>query len=704
MKNILLLPIYIIISISSTHAQWDFVNPLPFTYGISCSFFNSDSVGWVAGLDGIMHKTTDGGKTWKRQITNLPESHTLTSIYFINKDTGWTVGLVGHILKTTDGGEHWVAQNSGTQEWLYSVKFVSNNTGYVIGISGIALKTTNGGAQWTVLPSTHAYLYSSQAFSENVLLAFGSVYNINNFPAIIKTTDGGISWQSRKVDSTAYGDLVSCSFIDTLKGWTVGKYGLGYKTTDGGITWMKGIPDSIALSNYSCVSFKDSLNGCISGSYDSLILITSDGGKNWERIPLNSLYNISNVFYTENRLFATGDSGTILYSTDMGLNWNSLNKFVTHSDLQGASFPDLHNVWAVGYPGVIIKSTDAGLTWNQQQSNSTSILYSVLFTDSLNGITCGSGNTILRTTDGGATWDSIIIDSTGNNFNSLFFIDNMNGYCGGTDKRGRSIIFKTTDGGLSWNYLSIIPNEYGLTRMYFKDTLNGWAGCINMYRTTDGGKTWNLQITTSGSIQTIQFIDPLNGWMLSYGELHRTTDGGITWSSYLVKTYVGNACWFVSVSEGWMCGAYGSLYHTTNGGQSWTLQSYSSPGLNYITFNGNTGVAFGDYGTILRTTNGGISFVNNKGISNIVDYNLYQNYPNPFNPNTTIKYFLSKGGQIKITLYNILGSNVATILNEYKQAGSYSIQFNGSNLASGIYFYRLEAGQFSQVKKMILIK
>jgi len=81
-----------------------------------------------------------------------------------------------------------------------------------------------------------------------------------------------------------------------------------------------------------------------------------------------------------------------------------------------------------------------------------------------------------------------------------------------------------------------------------------------------------------------------------------------------------------------------------------------------------------------------------------------QNYPNPFNPTTTIKYSLPKAGNVKLTVYNAIGSKVATIVNEYKTAGIYSVQFNGSNLASGIYLYRLESGNFSSVKKFILLK
>jgi hypothetical protein len=85
-------------------------------------------------------------------------------------------------------------------------------------------------------------------------------------------------------------------------------------------------------------------------------------------------------------------------------------------------------------------------------------------------------------------------------------------------------------------------------------------------------------------------------------------------------------------------------------------------------------------------------------------YILSQNYPNPFNPVTTINYSLPKAGIVKLTVYNSIGSKVGTIVNEYKPAGDYSVRFNGNNLASGIYLYRLESGNYNAVKKLILMK
>ena len=85
-------------------------------------------------------------------------------------------------------------------------------------------------------------------------------------------------------------------------------------------------------------------------------------------------------------------------------------------------------------------------------------------------------------------------------------------------------------------------------------------------------------------------------------------------------------------------------------------------------------------------------------------YSLSQNFPNPFNPTTLIKYGIPKQGLVKIVVYDVLGREVSTLINEVKQAGTYEINFNASNLSSGVYFYRITAGDFTDVKKMMLIK
>jgi hypothetical protein len=85
-------------------------------------------------------------------------------------------------------------------------------------------------------------------------------------------------------------------------------------------------------------------------------------------------------------------------------------------------------------------------------------------------------------------------------------------------------------------------------------------------------------------------------------------------------------------------------------------------------------------------------------------FHSHQNYPNPFNPSTSIQYAISSRQFVSLKVYDVLGNEIATLVNEEKQAGSYEVEFDGAGLPSGIYFYRLQAGSFIETKKMILIK
>ena len=117
-----------------------------------------------------------------------------------------------------------------------------------------------------------------------------------------------------------------------------------------------------------------------------------------------------------------------------------------------------------------------------------------------------------------------------------------------------------------------------------------------------------------------------------------------------------------------------------------------------------TGWAAGIYGTILKTSNGGVSFSENAPGVTVSEFQLYQNYPNPFNPATTIRYSISQENFVSIKVYNLLGEEVAALVNDYKIPGSYNIIFNAASLSSGVYFYKISAGEFSKNKKMILVK
>ena len=108
----------------------------------------------------------------------------------------------------------------------------------------------------------------------------------------------------------------------------------------------------------------------------------------------------------------------------------------------------------------------------------------------------------------------------------------------------------------------------------------------------------------------------------------------------------------------------------------------------------------------------GVYFDNFEWVTNVNEvsgnipevYGLEQNYPNPFNPNTSIQFRIPENSFVSLKIYDMLGKEVGTLLNEEKDVGMYKVNFDASNLSSGIYFYSLKAGNFVQTKKMILMK
>jgi hypothetical protein len=154
-------------------------------------------------------------------------------------------------------------------------------------------------------------------------------------------------------------------------------------------------------------------------------------------------------------------------------------------------------------------------------------------------------------------------------------------------------------------------------------------------------------------------------------------------------------------------GYNGIILRTTDGGTSWAAQSsgttYNLFGVSFI--DSYNGTAVGDAGTILRTTTGGYTFVEEERIDNIPsDFYLSYNFPNPFNPSTKIRFSVPHTSIVVIEVFDILGNEIETLVNEEKQTGTYEITWYAEQVPSGVYFYRLQAGEFIETKKMLFLR
>jgi hypothetical protein len=210
---------------------------------------------------------------------------------------------------------------------------------------------------------------------------------------------------------------------------------------------------------------------------------------------------------------------------------------------------------------------------------------------------------------------------------------------------------------------------------------------------------------TTDHFRSVDFIDANNGWAVgNMGAIVHTTNGGATWTTQNSGTeHALLSVAFLDANTGWAAGA-GTIVHTTDGGATWSSQFIAEQGsirdLSFV--DAGHGWAVGDNGTILRY-NPTLRAPDERSVHQPSLHSLAC-YPNPFNPTITIAYDLPKAGHISLRVFDLLGRDVAVLKDGFVEAGTHRVTFDGSALATGIYFARLDAGKFSQTKKLMLLK
>jgi photosystem II stability/assembly factor-like uncharacterized protein len=316
----------------------------------------------------------------------------------------------------------------------------------------------------------------------------------------------------------------------------------------------------------------------------------------------------------------------------------------------------------------------------------------VYFINANTGWIVGPG--LYNTTDGGSNWNVKMQFSYGAEYSeylsSIYFINDNIGWAVGVlvvhwppFRSGSSgKIFYTSDGGSDWNE-QFSGTTHWLSSVYFTDTNTGWAvgDSGTILCTSNGGLNWNAQSAgTVNDLSSICFINANTGWAVGYnGTILHTTDGGSIWSAQSSGTVnsLTSVC-FMDANIGWAVGDSGKVLHTTDSGSNWNIQSFVPTAINDDQY---------------------------KSDELLENFILSQNYPNPFNPVTKINYSLVQSGFVILKIYNMLGKEVQTLVNKFQKAGEYHVTFDARNIASGIYFYKLQMGENCiATKKMILIR
>ncbi len=382
-------------------------------------------------------------------------------------------------------------------------------------------------------------------------------------------------------------------------------------------------------------------------------------------------------------------------------------------DIQGRIFAG-----ASGSVRSIYRSTNGGDTWDEVLSGGVTNFLSIAC-DSANNVFAANGsNGVMKSTNNGINW--INIPSTtfnGKTVQSVCCGKNGFVYVGATTGG----IFRSTDNG---NTFPDNPLQ-GLTIVCLKvDRFNSniiYAGAssgtppnLGFYRSTDAGLTFSSDLNSINiwgvlqkNNQNLYTVTTSTGYPFC-----KSTNGGLNWTTVSnLSGAMRGAC--LDMMENIYTSGNGGVFKSTNDGVSFSNFNF--------TFSSNQSLCYQNKILVAAsgTSNGGVWIYTDTTISSTPIKNtrtpekfiLYQNYPNPFNPLTKIGYSIANVKYIKLSVFDILGKETATMVNEKQSEGIYEINFDASLLPSGIYFYRLEVSDafnkeniFSDVKQMVLIK
>jgi photosystem II stability/assembly factor-like uncharacterized protein len=655
--------------------------------------------------------STDYGNSWTQMNNGLPPNTCIRTISAIPNGSGGTnlfaVPEGNGVFLSTDNGTTWTLANSG----LSSMKcFAAIDTNLFAGTSGSGVfRSTNNGTTWTPVNNGLGDLDISY------LAVIGSNIFARNWDGIFLSTDNGESWTEVSPDFPLINPRVICLIASGTNLWA-GSYGGIFLSTNNGTSWT--------LTNYGLIS--SSIN-CFAVSGTNLFAGTEENGA--------------------------------FLSTDNGSSWSSINSGLKDNFIRALAISGT-NLFAGTFSGVFL-STNNGTYWTEVNSALTNIGISSIVVAGTN-LFVGTGDGVFRSTDNGTSWTAVSIGLTNKNVYSLAVMDSH--LFAGTWGGG---VFVSTNNGTSWTGANSGLQDLHIGSFAVSGPNLFTSTGSGIFVSSNNGTTWSVAnapfFTFAQMLELGSYLFAGAGGMGAFGGegVYVSTDNGRSWNPV-------NSGWTgAPINALAVCGTAlfaGTSYYgvwrrplselvpvelisftASANGKEVTLNWSTATELNnqgfevQRKFGSNDFVTVGSvkgngtttspnqYSYIDKLIDGGKYFYRLKQIdyagtfeySNEIEvdvrvldkFALDQNYPNPFNPTTTIGFGIqaspnpSKGGAlVTLKVFDILGNEVKTLVNKEMESGYHSVEFDASNLQSGVYFYRIQAGNYIETKKMLLLR
>jgi photosystem II stability/assembly factor-like uncharacterized protein len=537
-----------------------------------------------------------------------------------------------------------------------------------------------------------------------------------------------------------------------------------YRSSDQGDHW-ESCNEGIAGENV--ISFASGQNVLAALTISAIISLSSNGGSSWiPLVPPPGTRPECITIGSSDQIYIGTKDDAVFSSADFGKNWNHKNNGLTVGYI-GAIVADKSNLIIQTPANALYYSTNSGNLWELSSCN-TGLLGTFLLHRNGILYAGADQNGLFRSTDYGKSWipamlglpgygyppygrvwiNDVVSDSSG----LVALVQSDSGTNGSSTLYA---IYQSTDEGNNWHKISATGPRYNL--LYSKNVLL-IAGGLGIQRSGDNGKTWStvegtiMQSDINRMCEALGFVFAAS--LYPSRKLFRSSDQGLNWEEmgFPDASYIRD---IIGLDEYLFAATENNVWRSPDLGKTWISASFGSTGRNIITFaaKGDTLISSNDLGIGVSTDLGGHWYTMKTNLpdnaiiealtlrdeyliaetyvpdsttpnsiwqlplSQVVasvktptridvpqSTILKQCFPNPFNPTTTISFTLAKSSFTTLTIYDILGRRVATLLGKILPAGNYSTVWNAGEFSSGVYFYCLRSGDFGETKKLLLQK
>ncbi|HLX13018.1 MAG TPA: T9SS type A sorting domain-containing protein [Bacteroidota bacterium] len=683
-----------VLMFSAAMSQWTQTNG-PGGGGISAIASNGTYMYAASGggYGSGIYVSKDNGLTWKAADYTVNSRDDKNILCIAASGASVAAGLPGGwLLMSTDSGATWTHVYIGRSDDVTAL-YASGNTFYAGTNSG-------GGFSWTIGVSS-GWNSLGTAINNEHLTAFyangSTLYAsaIYGYPSFWSSPDSGATWTTITAPSGA-SNIYSMGVFGGLL--YVGTNNGVFSSTNNGTNWSAKISGMSDVGISMCLSAGKIYVAGYNGVYSM-----ATGGTSFTQV--SSAFGCSTIFSSATGVFV-GSTGTypsgptgVLLSTDGGTTWKDRNSGLAGTTVE-AMMVNGSTVYATTKTAGLFSTTDNGTTWtllnmnvtgNDALANALAIHSGKFFAPTSNGMT--------TSTDGGTTW----VPSSPGFTPQAFFAYGSKVLAGNFS--GVSI---STDNGTSWTASntglpgSANTNGFGV----HGSNLFVFLYSQGIYVSTDSGATWTSANTglSSSRVRSFTTLGSMIFVATDGGGIYKSTDDGANWQASGIS---GGNCWSITSSGTTLyAGSNDGVSVSHDSGATWNQTSPWQIITNAVVVTSTNVFAGGLDAGVWRVgqTDAILGVADQKGSKVPAAFRLMQNYPNPFNPSATIEYSLAARGPVTLKIFNVLGENVRTLVNEVQGAGNKTVKFDGANLSSGVYFYRLQAGSFVSMKKMVLMK